>query len=95
MASELAKWKPAFQHYAESEMVLDGLVRLFGSCPECASGGGAPDYAVHKCCREKTYNTCTECVEMNTCGRLKGYVQSLDALRGIKAIGVNAWAEEM
>jgi len=25
---ELAKWEPAFQHYAEYEKVLDGFVRL-------------------------------------------------------------------
>ena len=95
MASDLAKWEPAFVRYPEFESVLDGFARLLGDCPGCAGGGGDPRCAVRECCKEKDYAICVECMEFSSCEKLQRVVQSLDGLRRIKAVGVDEWAEEM
>ncbi|MHA1711713.1 MAG: DUF3795 domain-containing protein [Candidatus Freyarchaeota archaeon] len=95
MASKLANWEPAFQHYTKFERVLDGLVKLFGSCLGCVAGGGDPNCAIRECCKQKTYTTCAECVEMDTCEKLQRYVGALRELRKIKAMGIDKWVEEM
>jgi len=94
-ASELAKWEPAFQHYAEFENVLDGFVKVFGDCPGCIAGGGDPNCAVRECCKQKAYTTCAECSEMDACEKLQRYTQGLKGLRRIKTIGLEKWIEEM
>lgn len=93
---ELAKWEPAFQHYAEFEKVMDGLAKMFGECPGCLGGGGNPDCAVRNCCKQKAYVTCAECSEMETCEKLRPYgASALEGLRRIKAVGLQKWIEEM
>jgi len=94
MAAELANWEPAFQHYAEFEEVLDGLVKLFGNCPGCVAGGGNPDCVIRECCRHKAYITCAECKEIDTCEEIER-MRTLERLREIRAIGVDCWAKEM
>lgn len=95
IAPELANWEPAFQHYTEFEKVLDGFVKIFGDCPGCVAGGGDPNCAIRECCKQKAYTTCAECVEIDTCEKLKSYVQALEELRKIRSMGVDKWAEEM
>lgn len=93
---ELAKWEPAFEHYAEFDNVMNGLVKIFGECPGCVQGGGDPNCAVRNCCKQKAYATCAECSEMETCEKLRPYgTAALEGLRRIKAVGVDKWAEEM
>lgn len=92
---ELAKWEPAFQHYAEFENVLNGLVKLFGECAGCAEGGGDPNCAIRECCRQKGYTICAECAKMEACEKLQQYTWAKEGLQKIKAMGVNKWAEEM
>lgn len=94
-APELAEWEPAFGHYAEFERVLDGFVKLLGYCPGCVAGGGDPNCVVRQCCRQKGYATCAECIEMNTCEKLRRVGGSLENLKRIKAAGVDNWAKEM
>lgn len=91
---ELAKWEPAFKHYKEFESVLDGLVKLFGSCPGCLGGGGDPDCKVRECAKQKGYTTCAECDEAFACEKLKSYLHK-EALERVREIGVASWAEEM
>ena len=93
--SGLAKWEPAFQHYAEFEKVMDGLVKIFGECPGCIAGGGDPSCAVRECCRQRGYTTCADCAEMEKCAKLRRYVRPTKILPSIKALGVEKWAEEM
>ena len=95
MGPKLAKWEPAFQHYAEFEKVLDGFVKLLGDCPGCVAGGGDPSCAVRECCEEKTFVTCADCAELDSCEKTQWTVESLDPLHRIKARGVVEWAEEM
>lgn len=96
IASDLAKWEPAFQYYGECEKVLDGWVKIFGECPGCVAGGGDPNCAVRECCKEKFYATCAECVEMEKCEKVRRYgADVIDGLRKIKALGVNGMAKEM
>lgn len=92
--SELAKWEPAFKNYREFEEVLAGIVRLFGSCPGCAAGGGDPNCAIRDCCREKTYTTCADCPKLNKCEVAQGRVQMEELMR-ISKMGVKMWANEM
>lgn len=91
---ELAKWEPAFKHYKEFEDVLEGLVKMFGSCPGCLEDGGDPDCKVRACAKQKGYNTCAECSEAFTCEKLKPYLNQ-EMLERIREIGVASWAEEM
>ena len=95
IASELAKWEPAFQHYTEFENVLDGFVKIFGECPACVGGGGDPNCAIRECSKQKGYAICAECTDIETCEKLQRYAWARDELRKIKAMGVNRWAEEM
>lgn len=96
ITSELAKWEPAFQHYTEYEKVLNGFVKIFGDCPACIKGGGDPNCAVRECCKQKTYTTCAQCTEMETCEKLQRYgSRALEGLRKIKTIGIDKWAIEM
>ena len=95
MASEIAKWEPAFQHYVEYENVLDVLVKLFGECQGCVAGTGSPDCEVRPCCNQKGHTICVECTEMDTCEKLLGQVGSLENMKRIKAIGVDNWVKEM
>jgi superfamily II helicase len=93
---ELAKWEPSFQYYPEFEKVMDGLVKLFGTCPGCVAGGGNPSCAIRDCCKQKSHAICAECAEMETCEKLKRYnSQTLVNLRKVKAMGVDKWVEEM
>jgi hypothetical protein len=94
---ELAKWEPAFQHYAEFEKVTDGLVKLFGECPGCIGGGGDPNCAVRECAKQKAYATCAECTEMEKCEKVQRYggPHAIEGLRKIRAVGVDKWVEEM
>lgn len=93
-SSYLAKWEPAFKNYKEFEGVLDGIVRLFGSCPGCVAGGGDPNCAVRGCCRRKSHATCAECAEINKCEVAQGHLQ-LEELKRIGDMGVESWADEM
>ncbi len=93
---ELAKWESSFEHYAEFDNVMNGLVKIFGECPGCVQGGGDPNCAVRNCCKQKAYVTCAECSEMETCEKLRPYgAPVLEGLRRIKAVGVDKWAEEI
>jgi hypothetical protein len=95
-APELAKWEPAFQHYAEFENVLNGFVKMFGKCPGCIGGGGDPTCAVRECCKQKAYTTCAECSEMGSCEKAQRYgPRALEGLKKIKALGIDRWTEEM
>ena len=95
IAPELAKWEPAFKNYAEFEKVLDGFVKIFGECQGCIAGGGDPGCVIRKCCSQKGYVTCVECIGMDTCEKILGFAGSLENLKRIKAIGVDKWAKEM
>jgi len=93
---ELTKWEPAFQHYKEFESVMDGWVKMFGECPGCIKGGGDPNCAVRECCKQKSFVTCAECTETDTCEKVKQHgPRALEGLHKIKAVGADKWAEEM
>jgi len=96
IAPELAKWEPSLEHYAEFDQVMTGLVKLFGECPACVDGGGDPNCAVRECCKQKAYATCAECVEMESCEKLRKYgPHALGGLRKIKSMGIDEWIKEM
>jgi len=92
--SDLAKWEPAFKNYKEFEGVMDGIVRLFGSCPGCISSGGDPNCLVRVCCKQKARATCAKCAEINDCQVAQGRLQ-LEELRRIGDMGIDRWADEM
>jgi hypothetical protein len=95
IAPELAKWEPSFKHYSEFNDVMNGLVKLFGECPGCVAGGGDPSCVIRQCCQQKSYSTCAECVEMDTCEKLLRFVGSLENMNCIKALGIDKYAKEM
>jgi len=95
VASDMARYETSFQHYPEFEKVMDGFVKLLGECPGCVAGGGDPNCAIRKCCRQRGYATCTECAEIDACEKVKQYLVAGKGLRKIQEIGVERWAEEM
>jgi len=94
IASELMTWEQSFQHYAEYEKVLDGIVKLFGECPGCVSGGGDPNCSIRQCCAPRGYATCAECGDLEECPKLwrRGHMKELQRIR---AMGVEEWARHM
>lgn len=41
----------------------------YGVCLGCEQGGGPPDCAIRACSREKGYELCSQCGEIDGCGR--------------------------
>jgi len=78
---------------------MDGLVKLFGDCPECLQDGGDPNCKMRLCAKQKGYRTCAECAEAETCEKLaslrKGYKGLIKALQNIRQNGIQKYAEEM
>jgi hypothetical protein len=99
MMPELAKWEPSLKHYNEFSEVMNGLVKMFGDCPGCLQGGGDPNCKVRSCANEKSYRTCAECREVETCEPLapyrKGYKGLTPALQNIRKNGIVSYAEDM
>ncbi len=94
---ELAKWEPSFKHYDNFGQVMNGLVKMFGSCPSCLKGGGDPNCKVRLCAMQKGYRTCAECDEAEICEKLALYRQGyglLLALQTIRQKGIGRYAEE-
>lgn len=96
---ELAKWEPSLTHYNEFSQVLDGLVKIFGDCPDCLQDGGDPNCKVRQCARQRGYRTCAECNEAETCEKLapyrKGFEGLSPVLQAIKQNGIENFAREM
>lgn len=84
MSAELTKWEPSLKHYAEFEEVMDGLVKLFGECPNCVDGGGDPTCEIRICAKEKGHTICVECAEMDACKKLSQREWTLEALKSIQ-----------
>jgi len=74
VALKLVDLEPAFEHYAEFEKVLDSFVKFFSDCNGCLVGDGDPQCTVRECCKQRAYNTCIECLDLDTCERLRGRV---------------------
>jgi len=92
---DLAKWEPSMQHYGEFDNVMEGLVKLFGECPGCISGGEDPSCAIRQCCQPRDYASCAECREMESCDKVQRSPAVKKRLREIKAVDVARWAKEM
>lgn len=96
---ELAKWEPSFKYYSEFDQVMNGLVTMFGDCPGCLQGGGDPNCKVRNCAKQKSYRTCAECSETETCESLAPYREGhkglIPALQSIRQNGIERYAEEV
>jgi hypothetical protein len=95
---ELAEWEPSFRHYNEFYQVMDGLVKMFGSCPGCLQGGGDPNCKVRSCTKQKGYRTCAECSEAEACETLAPYREGYGlatALQSIRQDGIEGYAQKM
>jgi hypothetical protein len=99
MMPELAKWEPSLKHYNEFNEVMSGLAKMFGDCPGCLQGGGDPNCKARSCAKQKSYRTCAECSEAETCETLApyriGYKELLPGLQSIRQNGIGRYAEEM
>ena len=96
---QLANWEPSFKHYTEFNQVMNGLVKMFGDCPGCLQNGGDPNCKVRTCTKQKSYRTCAECNETDTCEKLapyrEGYKGLTADLQTIKQKGIEKYAEKM
>jgi len=98
IAKEAKEWDPNLGHYSQFEEVLQSLMKMFGECPGCLTGGGPPVCLIRDCCKQNGFSTCAECNKM-PCDKLEpqiqGYTGHLDMLRRIREIGTDKWAKEM
>ena len=98
IAKEAKEWDPKLAFYPQFEDVLESLMKMFGECPSCQSGGGPPVCVIRDCCKENGFSTCAECDKM-PCDKLqpqvRGYRGHLAMLHRIKEIGKDKWAKEM
>ena len=98
IAKEAKEWDAKLAFYPQFEEVLQSLMKMFGECPSCQSGGGPPVCVIRDCCKENGFSTCAECDKMH-CDKLEpqiqGYRGHLDMLRRIGEIGIDKWAKEM
>ncbi len=95
---ELAEWEPSFRHYNEFNQMMDGLVKMFGSCPSCLQGGGDPNCRLRSCAKQKSYRTCAECSEAEACEKLAPYREGYGlatALQSIRQDGIQGYAKRM
>ena len=70
---------------------LDELIAL--RCTKiCKVGGGNPECLIRKCCVQKKINGCWECVDFETCGKLKK--QYICNIKKIKEIGFDDYFKE-
>jgi len=99
MAASLARAPhfKAFKQYEGCRQVLDALTKI--RCGKtCRGGGGRPDCGIRACCREKGFDGCWQCGELDTCSKLDSLcVAHGDAhirnLRQIKLHGTKAFVE--
>jgi len=98
IAEEAKEWDPKLAFYPQFEGVLESLMKMFGECSSCQSGGGPPVCVIRDCCKENGFSTCAECDKM-PCDKLEpqiqGYRGHLDMLRKIREIGKDKWTKEM
>jgi hypothetical protein len=87
----LSEEEPAFKHYDKFEQVLEGIKGTFGSCVGCRNGGGIPDCKVRSCATDRGYQTCLDCIKMESCSELKSRSWALPALRKIRDEGYASW----
>ncbi len=70
IARKFVDVEPALSHYEDFERVLTSLVDLFGDCSGCFTGDGDPSCPIRECCVQRA-SACVECVELDTCERLR------------------------
>lgn len=87
----LSEIEPAFAHYDTFEAVLEGLKSTLGSCDGCKKGGGFSDCEVRDCATDRGYQTCLECLRLETCSLIKKRTWALPALRKIRDEGYENW----
>jgi len=68
---EVKDWAPRVPGGAEldwgaTEVTLEWMTKNTG-CQGCLYGGGSPDCAIRTCAREKGYDICNECDELEDC----------------------------
>ena len=74
IALKFVDMESSFKHYEDFEKVLDGLVNLFGDCVGCFAGDGDPNCVIRECCRQRAPATCVDCLELDTCEKLRAAV---------------------
>jgi len=98
IAEEAKEWDPKLAFYPQFEDVLQSLMKKFGECPGCPSGGGPPVCEIRNCCKEEGFPTCADCDKL-PCGKLEPQIEAykghLDMLRRIREVGKDRWAKEM
>jgi hypothetical protein len=65
--------------WTETEKTLDWMTKYAG-CLGCEKGGGPPDCAIRLCANEKGFQLCSQCGELDDCGKfewLGGYAATL------------------
>ena len=66
------------------EELNKGLAWLakYAACPGCSNGGGSPACAVKICAKEKNYENCSMCNDIDTCKKMDFLEPGYPNLRG-------------
>ncbi|MHA2142670.1 MAG: DUF3795 domain-containing protein [Candidatus Thorarchaeota archaeon] len=92
--SSLSEEEPVFKHYDKFEQVLEGIKGFFGGCAGCRDGGGIPDCKARSCASVRGYQTCVDCIRMESCSELETRPWALPALREIRDEGYESWLKQ-
>lgn len=68
---KIPEWSPNFPEgdgidWATVDRALEWMVK-YTCCAGCENGGGPPDCAIRSCAREKGYELCSSCDDLESC----------------------------
>jgi hypothetical protein len=68
---QIPKWSPFIPEgkeidWAEVDRALDWMTR-YACCAGCENGGGPPDCTIRICARERSYELCSSCADLDSC----------------------------
>jgi hypothetical protein len=82
---------PFLGEYESFKKSLDGLAML--RCTKmCRGGGGNPWCKIRKCCKNKNFEGCWKCADMEICQKL--HKEYLINLKKIKKLGIDQFIKQ-
>jgi hypothetical protein len=84
-------------NWIETEKTLDWMTQ-YATCNGCGRGGGPPDCGIRACAKDKGYQLCNQCNEIEACDKfdwLQDYGKTLkNNLRELKGLSKKEYIEK-
>ncbi|MGY5854152.1 MAG: DUF3795 domain-containing protein [Candidatus Thorarchaeota archaeon] len=90
-AEVLAAEDSRFANFSKLSETLGALSEKFGDCAGCRNGGGSPNCDVRSCAQDRGYSTCSDCTDMESCGKLDTRPWARPSLKRIRDEGYDDW----